>query len=75
MAPRQVLGVADQDQRDAEEAGASVRPGWIPLLIVLALGVFLAFLFFSLRKQLGRIDIPEDDGPGNSEDPNGAPTS
>jgi len=36
-----------------------VRPGWIPLLIVLALGAFVAFLYFSLKKQLGRIDIPE----------------
>ena len=44
---------------DADEAAEKVRPGWIPLIIVLLLGAFLAFLFFSLRKQLGRIDIPE----------------
>ncbi len=44
-----------------------VRPGWIPLLIVLALGAFVAFLFFSMRKQLGKIDIPEGGVPTKPE--------
>jgi hypothetical protein len=61
---------------DADEAGANVRPGWIPLLIVLALGAFIAFLYFSMKKQLGKIDFPEDDESTETEDQNGtAPTS
>ena len=44
-----------------------VRPGWIPLLIVIALGAFVAFLFFSMRKQLGRIDIPKGGVPTKPE--------
>lgn len=62
---------------DADEASEKVRPGWIPLIIVLLLGAFIAFLYFSMRKQLGKIDIPEggvpthqSDGPGDEpEDP------
>lgn len=46
----------------------NVRPGWIPLIIVLLLGAFIAFLFFSLRKQLGKIDIPEDEPQGDPQD-------
>lgn len=37
-----------------------VRPGWTPLLIVLAMGAFVVFLFFSMRKQLRRINVPGD---------------
>ncbi len=59
---------------DADEAAASVRPGWIPLLIVLAIGAFIVFLFFSLKKQLGRIDIPEDQPEDEAETGNGAAT-
>lgn len=40
-----------------------VRPGWTPLLIVLAMGAFVVFLFFSMRKQLRRIDVPGDPQP------------
>jgi hypothetical protein len=43
----------------ATDDGSDVRPGWIPLIIVLILGAFIAFLYFSMKKQLGRIDIPE----------------
>lgn len=61
----------------SDEASADVAPGWIPLLIVLALGAFVAFLYFSMKKQLNKIDIPEggvpthqSDGPGDEpEDP------
>jgi len=56
---------------DADEAAANVRPGWIPLLIVLALGAFVAFLYFSMKKQLGKIDFPED----TSEEENGDSTT
>jgi hypothetical protein len=58
---------------DADDAAANVRPGWIPLLIVLALGAFIAFLYFSLKKQLGRIDFPE--GAEETEDENGDSTT
>ncbi len=50
----------------------NVRPGWIPLIIVLLLGAFIAFLFFSMRKQLGKIDIPEDEPASTDDSDNGA---
>jgi hypothetical protein len=53
---------------DADEAAEQVRPGWIPFLIVLALGAFVAFLYFSMRKQLNKIDIPEGGVPTRRED-------
>jgi hypothetical protein len=34
-----------------------VEPGWIALLFIVALGVAVAFLWFSMRKHLGRIDV------------------
>lgn len=54
------------------ETDASVRPGWIPLLIVLALGAFIAFLYFSMKKQLGKIDFTED--PGDETENGDSPT-
>ena len=33
-----------------------VKPGWIPLLITIALAGVMVLLFFSLRKQFRRID-------------------
>ena len=59
---------------DADEAAANVRPGWIPLLIVLALGAVVAFLYFSMKKQLGKIDFPEDD-PGEENGDSATPTT
>jgi hypothetical protein len=44
-----------------------VRPGWIPLIIVLALGAVVAFLYFSMRKQLGKIDFPDEGVPTHPE--------
>jgi hypothetical protein len=61
---------------EADDAAADVRPGWIPLLIVLALGAFIAFLYFSMKKQLGKIDFPEDtpeDENGDSATPSAQP--
>ena len=60
-----------------DEQLEKVRPGWIPLIIVVLIGAFIAFLFFSMRKQLGKIDIPEGgvpthpskDEPTENEDP------
>ena len=34
-----------------------VKPGWIPLLITIALAGVMVLLFFSLRKQFRRIDV------------------
>jgi hypothetical protein len=35
-----------------------VRPGWAPLLVVLLIGVAMVFLFFSMRRQVRKINIP-----------------
>lgn len=34
------------------------KPGWTPLLITGLLLLALTFLFFSMRKQIGKIQIP-----------------
>jgi hypothetical protein len=39
----------------------SVRPGWVALLIVLALGVAMALLMRNMGKQLKRIDFDDPD--------------
>ena len=36
-----------------------VKPGWIPLLITIALAGVMVLLFFSLRKQFRRIDVSQ----------------
>jgi hypothetical protein len=46
-----------------DDGADNVRPGWIPFFIVLAIGAVIAFLYFSMKKQLGRINIPEDGTP------------
>ncbi|GAA2837217.1 hypothetical protein [Kribbella solani] len=48
-----------------------VKPGWIALLIVLALGAVTVLLWLSMRKQLRRIDVDGAgaDGPARSGDP------
>ena len=40
----------------------SVRPGWVALLIVLALGVATVLLWRNMGKQLKRIDFDPTDG-------------
>jgi hypothetical protein len=49
------------------------KPGWVALLIVLALGAATVLLWFSMRKQLKRIDVDRDgaDDPA----PSGGPAS
>jgi hypothetical protein len=42
---------------------STVKPGWIALFIVLALGVAVAFLGMSLRKHLGRVNFEEEPAP------------
>jgi hypothetical protein len=37
-----------------------VRPGWTPLVILVALLGAVALLYVSLRKQLGKINLPDD---------------
>lgn len=39
-----------------------VKPGWVALVIVLAMGVALFFLMWSMIKQFRKVDFPEDDG-------------
>ena len=53
----------------------SVRPGWVALLIVLALGAATVLLMRNMGKQLKKIDF---DGEGDSADgraPSGDPAS
>jgi hypothetical protein len=53
-----------------------VRPGWVALLIVLALGAATVLLWRSMGKQLKRIDVDHDgaddrapsDGPASPDD-------
>jgi hypothetical protein len=51
----------------------SVRPGWVALLIVLALGAATVLLWRSMGKQLKKIDFDGDhdgaDGPAPSDGP------
>lgn len=48
-----------------------VKPGWVALLIVLALGAATFLLWRSMAKQLKRIDVDPDgaDDPAPSADP------
>lgn len=42
------------------DLGALVAPGWTALTVTLVLGAFIVFLYFSMRKQMRRIDVPVD---------------
>ncbi|MDO5683512.1 MAG: hypothetical protein Q4G46_11860 [Propionibacteriaceae bacterium] len=53
----------------------SVVAGWIPLVLTLALGAVMYFLYRSLRKQMRKIDIPEEGIPTRAEDRRAAQTS
>ena len=35
-----------------------VQPGWTPLIITVLLGVAIVLLFFSMRRQVRKINIP-----------------
>jgi hypothetical protein len=35
-----------------------VQPGWTPLIITVGLGLVVVLLYFSMRKQFRRINIP-----------------
>ncbi|WP_432558971.1 hypothetical protein [Granulicoccus sp. GXG6511] len=45
----------------------SVVAGWIPLVLTLALGFVMFLLYRSLRKQMRKIDIPEEGIPTRRE--------
>ena len=50
---------------------ADVKPGWLGFGVFLALAVAVAFLWFSMRKQLRKVDFEEEpDRPGQTR-PNG----
>ncbi|GAB3811279.1 hypothetical protein [Kribbella italica] len=46
----------------------TVRPGWVALIIILALGAAVALLMKNMSKQLKRIDFEPTDGPGAPKD-------
>jgi hypothetical protein len=53
-----------------------IRPGWVALGIVVALGVATFLLWRSMNSQLRRIDVPrkdQDDGAGHPEGDEGQP--
>jgi hypothetical protein len=37
-----------------------VKPGWTPLMITVGLAVAVVLLFFSMRRQFRRINVPDD---------------
>jgi hypothetical protein len=45
----------------------SVVAGWIPLVLIAVLAAAMVFLFFSMRKQMRRIDIPPEGVPTGAE--------
>jgi hypothetical protein len=48
---------------------SEVKPGWIALIVVLALLAASTLLWFSMRKQLGKIQVPKrgQENPGADE--------
>jgi hypothetical protein len=53
-----------------------VQPGWTPLIITIGLALVVVLLYFSMRKQFRRINIPapEDDQPDPAPVESPAPT-
>ena len=37
-----------------------VKPGWTPLVITLGLALAVVLLYFSMRRQFRRINVPDD---------------
>ena len=48
-----------------------VKPGWTPLIIMIVLGAVMVLLFFSMRRQFRKINVP--DGRDGSGAPDGSP--
>jgi hypothetical protein len=53
----------------------SVRPGWVALLIVLALGAATVLLWRNMGKQLKKIDFDGDNDGADAPAPSGDPVS
>ena len=53
----------------------SVRPGWVALLIVLALGAATALLVRNMGKQLKKIDFDGENGSADAQAPSADPAS
>lgn len=62
-----------------------VKPGWTPLMITVGLAVAVVLLYFSMRRQFRRINVPDDSvapdaavdpaaGAPELANPDGAPT-
>ena len=45
---------------DPVPAAEDVRPGWIAFVVVMSLIAASVWLWFSMRKQLGRIQVPRE---------------
>ena len=50
-------------QVDDGPAPSEIKPGWVALVIVLALCVVTVLLWLNMRKQLGKIHFEEKDTP------------
>jgi len=48
---------------DDAPAASEIKPGWVALVIVLALCVATVLLWLNMRKQLGKIHFEEKDTP------------
>jgi hypothetical protein len=43
--------------------------GWVAFFVVLAMGAAVVFLYFSLKKQLGKVNFEEQPDPKGTEQP------
>jgi hypothetical protein len=59
-----LLVLAAQETPEPED----VKAGWLGLFVFLALAAAVVFLWFSLRKQLGRVTFEEKGAPGDPGD-------
>ena len=50
-----------------------VKPGWIPLIITIALAAVMVLLFLSMRRQFRKINIPDDSQTGDTTAASTAP--
>ena len=56
-------GLARLAEIDEAPAPEDIKPGWVALVIVLALCVVTTLLWLNMRKQLGKIDFQEKETP------------
>ena len=50
-----------------------VKPGWTPLVITLGLALAVVLLYFSMRRQFRRINVPDDSAATDASLESGAP--